>query len=246
MTLPACGRAGAPLVLIGGTPGVGCAPCGGWGIGDGAVEACEGAADPGRDHPGPVVIEGWAVAVSFAVTSRECDVAVCTAGRAMTPAPPFEGLLVDEGDEVDAAPGGATVCFQKVLLMFTVLNFFGWALVGVDEAWLVEVPPPSGTRLGRAGVAGDGAAGSGAFAGGLSTAAGAASGAGSTAGASGVAGGLMSSLWPAEVDSFAGPVRDADSLFATSVDWLATGAWVSVLAIDASQDASYVLRCVDT
>ena len=78
MTLPACGNAGAALEPGVGAPGTGCD----WGLGEGAEEVCDGAAEPGRDHPGPVVVEGWVVAVSFAVTSLECDVAVCTAGRA--------------------------------------------------------------------------------------------------------------------------------------------------------------------
>lgn len=37
-------------------------------VGEGVTE---GLTDEGRDQPGPVVVEGWAVAVSLVVTSRE-------------------------------------------------------------------------------------------------------------------------------------------------------------------------------
>ena len=147
-------------------------------------------------------------------------------------APPFDGLLADEGDDVDGAPGPAAVCFQNFLLMSTVLNFLCW---GVDEAWL---PQPNGTRLGRAGVAGDGAAPSGGFVVDFSDVVALEEGAGAAAGASVVAGALMSSPWTADVGSFDGAVTRAGSLFAAAVDGLVTGAWVSVLAIDASDDAS--------
>lgn len=36
--------------------------------------------DGGLDHPGPVVDDRWVSAVSFAVTSFECDVVVWSGG----------------------------------------------------------------------------------------------------------------------------------------------------------------------
>lgn len=40
------------------------------------VGVVEGTAEDGRDQPGPVVVLGCGVAVSFAVTRRGCDVDV--------------------------------------------------------------------------------------------------------------------------------------------------------------------------
>ena len=37
----------------------------------GDVEVVGGLVEDGRDHPGPVIVEGWGVAVSFVVTRRE-------------------------------------------------------------------------------------------------------------------------------------------------------------------------------
>lgn len=67
MTFPAWGNWGAAGVDVGG-----------WGGGafdepDGVVET-GGVAEEGRDQPGPVVVDNWAVDVSLAVTSLECEV----------------------------------------------------------------------------------------------------------------------------------------------------------------------------
>lgn len=40
------------------------------------VGATEEFVEDGRDHPGPVTVEGWGPAVNLAVTRRECDGAV--------------------------------------------------------------------------------------------------------------------------------------------------------------------------
>lgn len=63
MTFPACGREGGPDAF----PCVLADSCEGAPFGVDEV----GAADEGRDQPGPVVVEGWEVAVNFAVTRRE-------------------------------------------------------------------------------------------------------------------------------------------------------------------------------
>jgi hypothetical protein len=47
------------------------------------VPAEEGAVDVGRDHPGPVVVEGAGEPVSLAATRREWDCVVWTCGRAV-------------------------------------------------------------------------------------------------------------------------------------------------------------------
>lgn len=41
-----------------------------------------GVAEDGRDHPGPAADRVCGAAVSFVVTSRECEVVVCVCGRA--------------------------------------------------------------------------------------------------------------------------------------------------------------------
>lgn len=48
---------------------------------DGVVET-GGAAEDGRDQPGPAVADSWAVEVSLAVTSFEWEAEGCGAGRA--------------------------------------------------------------------------------------------------------------------------------------------------------------------
>jgi hypothetical protein len=40
-------------------------------LGAGGDGETEGLAEEGRDQPGPVVVEGWGVAVSLVVTKRE-------------------------------------------------------------------------------------------------------------------------------------------------------------------------------
>jgi hypothetical protein len=51
---------------------------------DDGVEETGGAADGGRDQPGPVVVDKTGAAVSLVVTSRECELIGGATGRTAT------------------------------------------------------------------------------------------------------------------------------------------------------------------